>query len=279
MNWTPRHTIAAGFALILATNAIVLGGVAYNRGGEPEALLRLSHRELTAPGAWGFWKENSGLAMQLQWRVVPSTAGEGTYFYYRSEPDWLDAAKLTELGFDVARIERAAEADRVETLPRDVLLALEFDGTAHRDMVQRAERDLAAQEARLAASPRDAPIKNAVEGARKRLDTARNAESRLYVVDAGLDAAKLRAKYPDRSRYTIVGGQVRVYRWYDERAIKRPPIRGRVSTVNVDEINVPIHLRGVIGRALGFEATVAFGRRLEPWFVAATPRPKPPAPY
>lgn len=282
MNWTPRHTLIAGLALILGTNAVVLGGAAYNRSGEPEAQLRLSHRELSAPGSWGFWKENSGLGMRLIWRTLPWNHGatDFVFYGYGGETAWLDAAKLAELGFDVARLERSNREDRVETLPRDALLVLELEGPAYRATVQAAERNLAEQEVRLAASPNDAPIKNSVEGARKNLERTRNFYSRLFVVDAGLDREKLRAKYPDRTRYAVVQGQVRVYRWYDERAVKRPPIRGQVSAVNVEEINVPIRLHGIIDRELGFEAMVAFGKRLEPWFVAAEPRPKPPpVPY
>lgn len=104
------------------------------------------------------------------------------------------------------------------------------------------------------------------------LDEARNLESRLFVVDAGLDAEALRAKYPDRSKYAIVRGQF------------RPSIRmanstrthaGHVEEVSVDAINVPLELRGAFEGAMPrmqvpaskakFEATVAFGRRLEPW--------------
>ena len=47
--WTRRHTLIAGLGLILGVNAIVLGGVAYNRSGEPESLLQLSERELYTP--------------------------------------------------------------------------------------------------------------------------------------------------------------------------------------------------------------------------------------
>jgi hypothetical protein len=279
MNWTPRHTLVAGLALILGTNAVVLAGVAYNRGGEPEARLRLTERELAAPHSWGFERENSGLAMRLQWRVAaPRAASDDSVDYgyggYGGEAGWLDPAKLTELGFDLSRIDRHNEEYYTDTLPRDVLLVLELDGPAYRAALERAERHVARQEARLAASPKDTQIRNSAEGARKLLEQARARHSRLFVADAGLDRATLRGKYPDRARYAIVGGQVRIYRWRDNWK-GADLLRGHVSDVNVDEIDVPLELRPVIARGAGFEAIVSYGRRLEPWFEAATSRPKP----
>jgi hypothetical protein len=276
MNWGQRHTLAAGLALIAATNAVVLAGVAYNRSGEAEAQLRLTDRELSPPYSWGFAKENSGLAMQLKWSlpVAPSSRGDADDSPSASRwgaPGWLDRAKLIELGFDVARIERTDDERSPEPLPRDVFLVLEMDGAAHREALARAERRVAALQARAAADPQDSNARNALGWAGKALDDVRNKESRLFVVDAGLDPARLRAKYSDRTRYAIVGGRVSVSRAY---GYKRRPasLTGSVEQLNVDEINVPVELRPAVGPDKAFEASVAFGRRLEPWFASAATR-------
>src|SRR5690606_12121573 len=50
---SPRAlTFALGAAIILAANAVALGGVAWNRSGEPESRVALSQRELARPPEW-----------------------------------------------------------------------------------------------------------------------------------------------------------------------------------------------------------------------------------
>jgi hypothetical protein len=89
----------------------------------------------------------------------------------------------------------------------------------------------------------------------------------LFLVDAGLDYESLRARYPDKSRYAIVRGKVRVDRWLVK---NKGSLNGFVSQLSVPALNVPVELRGVLGRdASGYTTTVAFGQRLEPWFAAA----------
>lgn len=270
MNWTPRHTLGAGLGLIMLTNAVVLAGVAYNRSGEPEARLRLTERELREPYSYGFRKENSGLAMGLHWRVLASSSdGQLDYGHggYAAEAGWLDRSKLTELGFDLSRPVDADDQHYSKVLPRDVFLVLEVDGDAYREALRRAEHPVDKQ-----GSPRWAGTKYAAEA----LERERRQNSRLFVVDAGLDQAVLRAKYPDRARHAIVQGQVRVgvaYPMYGG-ALR---LVGRVDDVSVTQVDVPIELRQTIAPSAGFEAVVNFGRRLEPWFAAATPRAKPAA--
>ena len=65
MSRWPKHSLIAGVGLIVVVNAIVLGGVAYNRSSEPESALRLSERELAAPMRGYGNKENSGIALAL----------------------------------------------------------------------------------------------------------------------------------------------------------------------------------------------------------------------
>ena len=67
--WSRRRTLLAGIALILAVNAVALAGVAYNRSGEPDSVLRLTERELQASYGWHGSAENSGAALTLRWRV------------------------------------------------------------------------------------------------------------------------------------------------------------------------------------------------------------------
>ena len=98
-----RYTLTAGLALIAITNAIALGGAAYNRSGQPDSSLALSDRELQVPYAAWSESENSGLSLRLNWRVLPVPApGDSVYGYFGgrgSTPAWLDAQKMASLGF------------------------------------------------------------------------------------------------------------------------------------------------------------------------------------
>ena len=69
MRWSRAHTLIAGAALIVLTNAIALVGVAYNRSGEPDSTLTLTRRELQMSYRWWRDRENSGIALRLLWRM------------------------------------------------------------------------------------------------------------------------------------------------------------------------------------------------------------------
>jgi len=265
MKWSRAHTVAAGIGLIALTNTVALLGVLYNRSGEASAVLRLTQREV--PMSWVSYdnRENSGISLRFDRRP------------YDREPDWFDKAKLEALGFDtsVSAFDTRSEERYDKQLPREVLLVLEQDGPAYRRELELAKENSEREEAKAASRPGDERLRENARRAREVLEKERNESSRLFVVDAGLDPAALRAKYPDAARYAIVRGQVRPARVYMSQKLY-----GVVEGLSVSEINVPFAMRGVVGTApqdgdverrnqLPFDATVAFGRRLEPWIVSA----------
>ncbi len=279
MNWNRRVATWAGLALVLATNAVALGGAAYNRMGAPQGTLRLTDRELALPYARSTTSENSGLALRLVWRSLPAPRPRrpGDQFYYESgfDPQWLDVRKMGTLGFDaktLARLNRARFGERpVEPPARDVFIVLELDGPAYRESLRRVQELVDATQAQN-------PSSEAAREARDALEQDRN-DSRLFAVDAGLDLAALRARYPDRSMYAIVHGRVRaVSREADaDRA-------GAIDALSNGEVNVPVSMRATFdglgptyrGRRTNadghFDATLAFGARSEPWLVSAARR-------
>lgn len=265
--WSRAHTLVAGSVIIAATNLVALAGAAYNRSGTPESTLQLSERELRVPSSRGFEGENSGIALDIRWRVLgrePDEARAGRPYYPLSvgPPEWLDSGKLAELGFDVASVEDATgtRSRYVRQLPREVLLVLELDGPAYQEMLARAEA-----------------YAERADSGRDRLAREKREGSRLFVVDAGLDVEKLRRKYPSRSRYAIVRGTIRP--WVVSRD-GHSSLTGRVRGLSVMRINVPFAFRAPFERRMDrrsrgrvdepFTVTVAFGRRLEPWIVSAS---------
>lgn len=255
--WSKRHTWIAGIAVILLTNAVALGNVAWNRAGSPDSVLKLSQRELRSP-YWRVNAENSGRSLELQWRQ-PVAGASGT----RPLP-WLDGAKMRSLGFETGPDDgKAPGRPLLRQMSKPVLLVLELDGPAYREALELARHRLVEAQAKLDAAPNQEPLKRAVANAKTGAEQEEKASSRLFAIDAGLELAALRARYPDRSRYAIVAAQLHPY----------GSISAEVS------INVPFAFRaGFEGgqtqparwpmpQAVPFTATVAFGRHLEPWIL------------
>jgi hypothetical protein len=107
--------------------------------------------------------------------------------------------------------------------------------------------------------------------------------SRLFVIDAGLDADALRRRYPDRSRHLIVRGSVRpAERGQDG----DHHLAGHVSQIAIAQVNVPFALRPVLEplrnasrpapdqQTPRYEVQLAIGQRLEPWIERLTTLPE-----
>jgi hypothetical protein len=272
MNRWPKHSLIAGVSLIVVVNAIALGGVAYNRSSNPESTLRLSERELGAPMRGYGNKENSGIALALNWRVLPPDTHDAkkhawAYAYNGGSPDWLNPTKMLALGFEKSAVGRSPDEQSRPRLPlsRDVLLVLELDGATYQAALARAVRfsEVASAQEK--------------EQASDVLKREKDVNSRLFVVDAGLDVAALRAQYPDRSRYAIVHGQVRP-NWTVEKDSAAPA--GVITDVSANSLNVPLEWRDVFVGApavrrdsqtsVRYTVDVKFGQRLEPWIGQAT---------
>ncbi len=282
MRWSRVHTLVAGAALIVLTNAVALVGVAYNRSGNPDSILVLTQRELQMPYKWWRDRENSGIALSLLWRVHREEIDDvdtGSWYPGGGAPGWLTKAKLGELGFDVSRSEDSDQGRRhyERQLPKEVFIVLELDGPAYAEARARAKRHADREDALRAANPDKKEFEQRSKEARDRLDREERQYSRLFAVDTGLDAGALRSQYPDRAHYAVARGQVRPLLAGSPQA---PKLTGYVSQLSIDEINVPLEFRSVFDHALPdtatggrsparFDATVAFGKRLEPWITAA----------
>lgn len=276
IGWSRRHTLIAGVALILIVNAIALAGVVYNRSGEPESRVQLSERELRLPYGRLNSKENSGVALNLTWRVQAGNDTPETYYAYSSyggTASWLDEAKLVALGFDVSQEQNHAGKKFKHQRTKEVLLVLELDGSAYRQSLERARQKADDEEKLNEANPGNKEFAQRTKAAKERLVREELENSRLFVVDAGLDVRTLRAQYQDKAHYLIIRGQVRPQMVSRD---KRERLSGYISAVSIGEINVPVEFQSVLKQiaktnsSAQFEATMAFGKRLEPWIVSMT---------
>jgi len=267
-----KNALIAAAILILFVNALTLSLVAYNRSGAPDSTLHLTQRELPTTYNYFRSKENSGITLSLRWRVETTRSenfGSAYYFDGGGSPPWLDKDKLASLGFDVSK-------SSVKQLPREVLLVLEINGPAYLHAVEQAQQFAAQQEALAAANPDAKDLQSRAKAAVERLSNEKNKNSRLFVIDAGLDHAALRARYAHREHFAIVRGRIRP-QWLGRE--KAEQISGYIDSLSISEINVPQDFRPILepllqqGKEGAYAVDVAFGKRLEPWVagVAKTP--------
>lgn len=242
-----------GFGLILASNALALAGVWYNRSGEPQAQLQLSERELNvAADALLSGQENSVLRLRLSWRH----AGEG------SSLPWLDTAKLRSLGFGPEQADLRAE--------RPVWVVLELDGPAYRKRVEGAQTALTGAAQALLARPDDEELQRQHDERKRNLDYESRVASRLLLVDAGLDPEALRQAWPDRQRQVILASRFSPYLQGREAGY------GASVWLEADKISIPRPYRESLGQWRQYyderrpkaQVEVAFGQRHEPWLIS-----------
>lgn len=285
MKWNRRYSLIAGLLIIALSNAVALGGVWWNRSASPESELMLSERELGLPWRSARSEENSGLALNLNWRVADREAGEyNAAFPARGGPaDWLDGPRMAALGFDPVVASDAAEREHyVRQLPREAVFVLEFDGPAYRQALLMARENAARHQA---AAEANAGSKEFGERTKRALDALRREEnwnSRLFVIDAGADVAALREKYPDRARYLLLRGIVRPHLVVHSGQPAR--LGGYVSQLALSGVQVPYALRHELdalpastrtgGQGSRYRARLTVGQRLEPW-LSAIERDKP----
>jgi hypothetical protein len=273
---SPTRLFLLGFALLLAANIIALLGVATNRSGKPEAVIELTERELRLPYKTN--DENSGLALELKWRIIEVSA-DGIYDYYSNwgAPAWFNAQKLAELGFtiDESTCPGANSKREKVRLPKDAFIVLEYEGNAYREALQRAEESLKKAEAVLKARKKDKGLQDRFKEAKEQLDAERTSASRLFAIDAGLDAGKLRERYSEGSKFIIMRGIVRLA---CRSGKNKKEVVGYISDIRVDKINVPLRYRKIFDVVLAqdtserrerhsprYKVEVAYGSRFEPW--------------
>ena len=269
---SPTRLFIFGFALLLAVNIIALLGVAANRSGKPEALIELTERELRLPYKTN--DENSGLALQLKWRIIGDSEHDSYRYGDWGSPAWFNAQKLAELGFTIDECTCLDENSkrRKVPLPKDAFVVLEYDGKAYQEALNRAEESLKKAEIALKASKHDKEVQDRFKEAKEQLESELTSASRLFAIDAGLDAGKLRERYGDRSKFIIMAGLVRLECRFNK--IKKEVV-GHISDIRADKINVPLRYRKIFdvilaqGKAFKsgprYTVAVAYGSRFEPW--------------
>jgi len=243
--------LLAAAAIVLLANAFALIHAAVNRSGQPEAEITLTERELNYfPSA-----DDSGVTLNLRWvDLSPS------YYSSALNPKDLEArtllnqAKLEALGFDCRVAPSDPKAATFYSRPnaRNGFVALEYDGAAWQSWIEWRER-----------------IEHVPVGQKRAIDYERVSGTRLAVIDAGPDAAALRAHYPERNRVLILPAVIRMALTPSAPASPPDRLRGYIQEIP-SEIHVPRpfsdRLRELSeGGPRAYRVRLRYGRLLEPW--------------
>ena len=271
-----------GFVVLAGTNIFVISGVIYNRSKGPVTLIELTERELQLP----YWTndENSGLALQLEWRTIGRDKND---FYLGSwdSPTWFNEIKLKELGFDIENTNSfvySSEYYKVP-IPKKAFVVLEYDGKLYKEALKRAEKNFEKEKNILKADIES--NSNDFEWAETHLRDERESETRLFAIDAGLDANKLKEQYNDQTRFIVVPGIVKMRCNYNDKKDNEAPV-GYISRLCVEKIHVPLKYRKTFDPIMSkekpkkykfnisqrhisnlprYKVKLAYGKRFEPW--------------
>jgi hypothetical protein len=278
--WNRQRGLLAAVLAVVVTNLAVFAHVQWNRAGGPTATLELTDREIDLPfyssTAVHSGDEDTGLSIRLD---VQEGAGD---WLDEGTNDWLDRERLGELGFDVRTEPGSKEAwtRYRDVLPREVWLVLELGGDGWRRRVLQREEDVEEAQRAVAAGTREP---QAVDRAEERLEDARWDDSRLFVIDVGLDRAALRRRYPEPDRFAVVPGTARM--WFVPKQKDEPAHLAGAVSPTVTALQVPLSFRREALRASEahsdlrtrtrtdgrtprvLRAQVAFGHLGEPWLV------------
>ena len=178
----------AAVGVVLVANVFALVHAQRNRAAT-DAEITLTNRELFYLPSRPSAEDESGVALTLQWRESLNFPGVRAT---TSPLNWLNVAKLRELGFDCSRDAASPDAQEFYSRqgPRAVFVALEYEGAAWQ-----AWRDAYRKEASRTNTVMSDPIE---------------VSSHLVAVDVDLDPVKLRSRHPDRGRVLIVPAKMGV---------------------------------------------------------------------
>lgn len=262
-----RTGLMAALALIVLVNTIALLDVRYNRSGTADAEVTMTERELHLVSNS---KENSGISFKLVLNSGYRGQGEAS--------PWFDRKKLEEIGFDCSTplTTKDAALHYGRALPRRTYVVLEYEGKAW-------ETRLALNDARLKAleleAAQGAEGEKTLEAERKWFAWEKESGSRLFSIDVGNDAAKLRTRYPDRKRYIITPAKVGLQLLTANRYT--PVLSGYVADILTGTIHVPRDRQGLLTSlksdvqyfyydgeknnfAPRYKTTLSYGRHYEP---------------
>ena len=284
-----RRGFVIALAVVVVVNIGALAGIARNRSGEPEATVLLEERELQLLPAD---RDTSALQLRLRYQNAPfSDDPRGAAAENVLAPRFLNEARLAAVGFDcsVPPADPGAALFYRSALQRPAFIVFSIGGPEwERQVALWQQREGQRVEGQIAGGELSG---EAIERARAEIAEGPRRLSRLLPIDAGRDAAALRAAHPDRTRFLILPGVVRLD-FIESKEPGGPSIHGHLMDVFPQILDVPPEVRApldpfreplssgqpaaraqraggwgirMLDHAPRYEVQVSVGRALQPW--------------
>ena len=260
-----KKYLSIGLVILIGTNLVALGGVAYNRMGEATAHLTLTERELSLPYNDSFQNENSGSSLSINWRMP--TGADEIYYAYNSRDVTISTDELLALGFSQTDVEGDYWLGS-----RELYWVLEFDGTLHKAEIEKAAMKYQRAVTTYEEQPNADNSSNRKEY-RDNLEREKISNSRLFFVEAAADYKSLANKFAGQQNLLYVKGLARPsYNRDDE------TYRLMLGELAIGNIMVPLaHTKVFSGlkslqrqdiKPPRYAVDIKWGKRLEPWIIS-----------
>ena len=253
-----------GLAVLIGTNLVALGGVAYNRMGEATTQLTLTERELTLRSSNLDKDENSGISLYINWRTPASI--NSPYYAYNSRDFKISKDEMFALGFKLNDIENNYRGES-----RELFWVLEFDGALHKDEIKKAADKYKTAEMTYAEQQNDNNKRDKKQYFES-LQREKTSNSRLFFIEAATDYITLAKKFSEQQNILIVKGVARPYYDHDDKTYSLSLERLAVSSIMVPMAQTDIlsELKRPQNRDINpprYTVHINWGSRLEPWVI------------
>lgn len=280
---TQRRNILIGLtiACVLLVNGAILGKVLFNRS-HILSQLQLSERELQLPYNYGFRKEDSSRRVSLSWTTLnsePVSLNSNTWGWSYSKQLVLNEAHFASFQFPTC------EQKNPQRHKKAAWVLVEFNGKSYRDYVARAEQYYA-----LVQAQQEPPLDSVLalkelqeqrQDATNLLESAKNTDSRLFVIDAAADKALLEVALQarpqtDDTRLLILPADIQAS-YLRCSTSDTEPTRITINNLGVESLYVAKDIAedfprgedpaaaGKLNARIHFTAEISYGRLYEPW--------------
>ena len=270
-------------AFLMLVNIVVLVGVSYNRSDKTTDSLQLTEREMSLPYRSYRKKENSGMALKLNWSIVSTELFSRSYNKYTLQrygsPNWMTDEKLKELGLyiDGSKLDvNDSIFDYGRMQGEEFIVVLEYNGETFQSVLRKSEKDIKILRAKVGANPNDTELVESLKQDETSLMELKTSESRLIAIDAGRNLKLLKQKYADKSKYLMLRGELRRH-WRNKK------LTASIGQFFINRIHMPLPYSKVINGITNHETSsdgymwsgkpryrveLNVGERLEPWVSA-----------
>ncbi|HLJ16121.1 MAG TPA: DUF4824 family protein [Bryobacteraceae bacterium] len=259
-----KPSLIALAAIIVVANALAVAHAFRNRHvATPEAKVTLTQRELRYLNHSA--TDDSGVTLQLAW-MDPNNSPWADLV--ENPAIWLDQSRLERLGFDCSVNPSSPDAERYyqRQRPRQVFIALEYEGAAWRAWREAYERAVTAQTGKMRF--------NLLAG-------TESYRSHLIAIDADLNPLKLRERYPDRAAFIILPAVVAAtLQPFPSQGMKLDPKRPARVVGRIEQLPSSIHVprpfsdefrrlsqpqKRAFDKDLLYRVHLCYGASFEPW--------------